>query len=65
MGRKRFIEILIIYAFNNRKNQQNQQVRRKKMEGKKDKEEMENEWKVLTKRKRLPKQQEAPQKALG
>lgn len=55
----------IINAFNNRKNQQSQQVRRKKMEGKKDKEEMEKEGKVLTKRKRLPKQQEAPQKALG
>ena len=35
------------------------------MEGKKDKEEMENERKVLTKRERLQKQQETPQKALG
>ena len=40
-------------------------MRRKKKDGKKDKEEMEKEGKVLTKRKRLPKQQEAPQKALG
>ena len=55
----------MINAFNNRKNQQSQQVRRKKKEGKKDTEEMEKEGKVLTKRKRLPKQQEAPQKALG
>ena len=40
-------------------------MRRKKIEGKKDKEEMKKERKVLTKRKRLPKQQEARQKALG